>query len=74
MVVGVPFSVSICRRYTPSFVFKNNAPSSASAADDMTAFIMVAFDMIAPLLGGCWSLFERKKWPPALLLAFFSLA
>ena len=40
-------------RYTPSFAFKNNAPSSASAADDITAFMMVAFVIMAPLLVGC---------------------
>jgi hypothetical protein len=49
---GWPISVSICCRYTPTFAFKNSAPSSASAADDMTAFMMVAFVMMAPLLGG----------------------
>jgi uncharacterized membrane protein len=43
------------------FCIQNIAPSSASAADDMTAFMMVAFVMIAPLLGGCWSLFDKKK-------------
>ena len=70
---GWPILVSICLRYTASFAFKNNAPSSASAAKDITAFMIVAFVMIAPLLGGSWSLFDRKKCPPALLQAFFSL-
>ncbi len=50
-----------------------NAPNSASAADDITAFIMVATVRIAPLLGGNSSSFNRKKCPPAQLLDFFSL-
>jgi hypothetical protein len=70
---GWPILVSICQRYTASFAFKNNAPNSASAAKDYTAFMIVAFVMIPLLLGGSWSLFDRKKCPPALLLAFFSL-
>ncbi len=49
---GWPILVSICRRYLPSFAFKNSAPSSASATDDMTTFMMVTFVMMAPLLGG----------------------
>ncbi len=68
-----PILVSICQRYTASFAFKNSAPSSASAAEDITAFMIVAFVMIAPLLGGSWSLFDRKKCPPARLQVFFSL-
>jgi hypothetical protein len=69
---GWPISVSICRRYTASLAFKNNAPNSASAADDITAFIMVAMVKTAPLFGGLSTLLDRKKCPPARLLAFFS--
>ncbi len=47
------------------FVFKNNVPSSASAADDIANLIIVTFVNIVPLLGGEVSLFDRKKWPPA---------
>ncbi len=57
----------------PSFVFKYNAPNSASAADDITALIIVALVRIAPLLGGDMSLFDKKKCAPARLRAFFSL-
>jgi hypothetical protein len=54
--------------------FKKNAPSSASAADDITNLTIVAFVNIAPLLGGEVLLFDRKKWPPARLRDFFLLA
>jgi hypothetical protein len=51
-----------------------NAPSSASAAKDMTAFIIVGMVRIAPLLGGNLSSFDKKKCPPAQLHDFFSFA
>jgi hypothetical protein len=53
-------------------VFRNNAPSLASAADDITALMMVAFVGIAPMFGGKFLLFVRKKCIPARLRAFFS--
>jgi hypothetical protein len=59
--------------YTTSFAFKYNATNSASAADDMTAFIIVETVRIVPLLGGCSLLFVRKKCPPAQLRDFFLL-
>jgi len=47
--------VSIWLITTASFAFKNNAPSSASAANDMTALIIVDNTNIAPLFGvECW--------------------
>ena len=33
---GCPISASVRRNTCPSFMFKNNAPYSASAADDAT--------------------------------------
>ena len=51
----------------------NNAPNSASAADDITALMIVALVRIAPLMGGDMSLFDKKKCLPAPLRAFFSL-
>jgi hypothetical protein len=54
------------------FALRYNAPNSASATDDITAFIMVATVRIAPLLGGNSSSFDRKKCPPARLRDFFS--
>ncbi len=56
-----------------SFAFENNAPSSTSAAKDMTAFMIVAFVKMAPLMGGNRLSFDRKKIPPAQLRAFFLL-
>ena len=51
-----------------------NAPNSASAAEDITALIIVAMVRIAPLLGGNLSSFDKKKCPPARLRDFFSFA
>jgi hypothetical protein len=56
-----------------SFACKTNAPSSASAAEDMTTFMIVAFVKMAPLLGGNCLSFDREKCPPAQLHAFFLL-
>ena len=61
-----------------SLHLKNNAPSSDSAADERTGFIMVLLVIMAPLLGvmglcGCgWRMglidtSLRKKWLPARL-------
>ena len=66
--------MSICLIITASFAFKNNAPNSASAADDMTALIIVDIANIAPLFGAELLLFDRKKCPPARLRALFSFA
>ena len=46
----------------------NSAPSSASAADDMTALIILAMVNTDSLLGGNYVLLDIKKFPPALLL------
>ena len=48
------------------------APSSASAADDITAFIICATVNTAPLLVGYASSSDMKKCPPDLLLALRS--
>ena len=50
--------------------FSNNAPILASAAEETTHFKILAIFSTAPLSLGSASLFGRKKWPPALLLAF----
>jgi hypothetical protein len=47
-----------------------NAPSSASAAEDITALISWAMLRTAPLLCGFVSLDDMKKWHPAQLRAF----
>jgi hypothetical protein len=56
------------------FALRNNAPSSASAADNMTALIIVDVVNIAPLFGAEVLLFDRKKCPPDRLRAPFSFA
>jgi hypothetical protein len=72
--MGVRGSVSICLMITASFVLRNNAPNSASAADNMTALIIVDIVNIAPLFGAELLLFDRKKCPPARLRALFLFA
>ena len=52
---------------------RNNAPISASAAEDMTLLMIWAMLWKAPLFGGHSELFDMKKCPPALLLAFGSV-
>ncbi len=64
--------MSICLIIIASFALRNNAPNSASAADDMTALIIVDIVNIAPLFGSELLLFDRKKCPPARLRAPFS--
>ena len=68
-----PISSSVFLQGIASRAFINIAPNSASAADDMTAFMILAILSTAPLLVGSSSFSERKKWPPARLLAFRSL-
>ena len=64
-----PISCSVFLQGTASRVLLNIAPSSTSAADDMTALMIWAVLSIAPLLAGSSLFSERKKWPPALLCA-----
>ena len=56
---GWPISSSIWRRWTASFALMNSAPSSASAAHDITALMIVAIVRIAPLLGGNFLSFDK---------------
>ena len=55
-----------------SLKLMNSAPSLASAADDMTALIILTIFNTAPLFGGNYVLFYINNPPPALLLAFVS--
>ena len=48
------------------------APNSASAAEDMTAFMICKMVRTDPLFGGTDELLDMNKCPPALLLAFDS--
>ncbi len=58
--------------YTASFAFIYS-PNSASAADVITALIIVAIVRMALLLVGCSALLVMKKCPPTRLCDFFSL-
>lgn len=67
-----PISLRRCRIGTASRELMKRAPSSASAADDITALMIWAIVSTAPLLRGAWSFSDMKKCPPARLLAFDS--
>ena len=69
---GWPSSSSVLRMGTYVLEFKNNAPISASAADDITLWMIVDRLGTAPLFGGVSSSPDRKWWPPARLCALFS--
>ena len=69
---GCPISLIVCRIDTAVLVLMNSAPNSASAADDITAFIICKIFNIAPLLMGISSEPAMNMWPPALLGAFGS--
>ena len=55
-----------------SLKLMKSAPSSASAADDMTTLMILAIVNTDPLLGGNSVLFDIKKCSPDLLMDFVS--
>ena len=55
-----------------SFQLMKISPSSASAADDMTALMILSIVNNAPFLGGNAVLLDINKCPPDLLLDFVS--
>ena len=57
---------------TAVLAFKNNDPSSASAADDIALQMIVDRLRTAPLFGGFSLSFDRKWWPPVRLRELFS--
>ena len=59
-----PISTSVCHIGAACFKLKKRAPSSASAAEDMAAFITCAVFCVAPLFGENASCVERKNCPP----------
>ena len=71
-VWGWPDSSSVVRMDTAVFVLMNNAPSSASAADDMTDLIICDMLRTAPLFIGISSSPAMNMWPPARLRALGS--
>ena len=70
---GWPSLTSVCRIETAVFALMNSAPNSASAADDMTALIII-WEILrtAPLLRGMFSFPAMNMWPPARLRALAS--
>ena len=60
----------IFRMYKSSLALINRAPSSASAADNVTTLIICEIVSTAPLFGGNEELFGMNKFPPALMRAF----
>ena len=57
---------------TASRQLMKRAASLTSAAEDMTAFMIWAMVMTAPLFGGVSVSLDMKKCPPALIRAFDS--
>ena len=65
-----PISYIAWRTGMASLLLIKIAFSSASAADDMIALMILVIVNSVPLLGGNAVLFDMKKYPPALLLYF----
>ncbi len=68
-----PSSSRMILMYTALRAIIYNAANSASVADDITCLMTSAMLRTAPLFGGMFAPFDRKKWPPALLRALGSL-
>ena len=62
---GCPISSNVIRIGTASLALMYRAPSSASAADVMTALMICTIVRTDPLLGGNGVSFHMKKCPPA---------
>ena len=69
---GCPISSSVFCMDTAVLALTNSAPSSTSAADDITAFIICEMFNTTPLLMGISSEPAMNMWLPALLRAFGS--
>ena len=65
-----PISSRAWRAGTASQQLTKRAVSSASAAEDMTGFMIWVMVMTAQLFGGVLVSLDMKKCPPALLRAF----
>ena len=68
-----PISLSACRRGIISLAVTNNAPSSASAAEERTNFKIWAMLRKVPFQGGRGELSDRKMWAPTRLRPLVSL-
>ena len=67
-----PIISSACRAGIAFLQFMKRAPSSASAAEDITALMIWETVRVAPLFDGMTSSLDMKEFPPDLLLAFDS--
>ena len=63
----------MCLTGTISFDVKNKAPISASGAKESIYFIICAIVKKGPFQRVMGKFSDRKIWPPALFLGFFSL-
>jgi hypothetical protein len=64
---GCPISLNVHHIETTVLAWINNAPTLASAADDIIALIFCKILSTAPLLMGMSSVPAMNMWPPALL-------
>ena len=71
-VCGCPISLRVHCMETAVLALVNNAPSLASAVDDITALIICDMLSTALLLMGMSSVPAMNMWPPALLQALGS--
>ncbi len=71
-ICGCPISSSVPRIETTILGLMNNAPSLASAADNITGFIICEILSTAPLLMGMSSVPAMNVWLLALLWALGS--
>ena len=67
-----PIVSNVCRDGIASLQLIKRDPNSASADEDMTAFMICEMARTDPLFGGTAELSDMKKFPSSLLLAFDS--
>ena len=67
-----PIYLRACRAGIASLQLMKRAPSSASAAEEITDLMICEMVTTVPLLAGMVELLDMKKWPLACLLAFDS--
>ena len=67
-----PIALRACRAGIASLQLMKRAPSSTSAAEDITVLMIWEMVTTAPLLAGMGELLDMKNLPPARLLAFDS--
>ena len=72
MAACAPIYSSVVLAVTASRQLMNSAQSSALAADNMTALMIIEIVVTAPLFGGSAVSYVMKKCPPALLRDFAS--